>query len=342
MVGTRNPRVLTFNCHEGYIHLLGKLRLEMDVVDGLPGRYTARWDDRMRPVPPGARLIGLRDALNRPPYDVVIAHNVLDLLDARQIDAPKILVLHVSLTARAAEEPGAPPPEEMSRQLEQYLSLVGGTAVAVSRSKRDSWRLDCDVIRPAVDPAEWSGYHGTLPSLLRVANQVGARRARFAWPLHERIVKGTPFRLVGHNPDVPGCEASRGWDQLRDIYRSHRAYVHTADPALEDGYNLALIEAMATGMPVVTTVAPDSPVVDGDNGFSGTDPAALNEAARTLLDDRDLAIQMGARARESVLDQFSLDAFVGSWKKAIERARETFFTARGVAFRSHLSLEGRT
>jgi hypothetical protein len=338
MVGTRNARVLTFNCHEGYIHLLGKLGLEMDVVDGLPGRYTPRWDERMRPVPPGARLVGLRDAISRCGYDIVIAHNVLDLLDARQIDAPKILVLHVSLTARAVEEPGAPSPQEMSRQVEQYLCLIGGTAVAVSRSKRDSWQLASDVIRPAVDPAEWSGYHGAEPSLLRVANQVGARRARFAWPAHERIVKGMPFLLVGHNPDVAGCETSRGWDHLRDTYRSHRAYVHTADPALEDGYNLALLEAMGTGMPVVTTVAPDSPVVDGDNGFSGTDPAALNEAARTLLDDRALARRMGARARESVLDQFSLEAFVQSWHRAIERARETFFAARGVAFRSQLSL----
>jgi hypothetical protein len=341
MVGTRNPRVLTFNCHEGYIHLLGKLGLEMDVVDGLPGRYTARWDERMRPVPPGARLVGLRDATNRADYDVIIAHNVLDLLDARHIDAPKILVLHVSLAARAVEEPGAPSPEEMSRQVEHYLSLIGGTAIAVSRSKRDSWKLACDVIRPAVDPEEWSGYHGTLPSLLRVANQVGARRARFAWPAHERIVKGLPFRLVGHNPDVTGCEPSRGWDDLRDAYRSHRAYVHTADPALEDGYNLAVLEAMATGMPVVTTVAPESPVVDGDNGFSGTDPGDLNEAARTLLDDTELARRMGVRARESVLDQFSLDAFVRSWRATIEGAREKFYAARGVAFRTHLSLEGR-
>src|SRR5581483_9564341 len=120
-------------------------------------------------------------------YDAVIAHNVLDLLDARAIDAPKILVLHVNLAARAVEEPNAPSPGDMSRQVQQYLSLVGAIAVAVSKSKRDSWRMDCEVIRPAVDGDEWSGYEGCGATLLRVANQVNARRARFAWSAHERI-----------------------------------------------------------------------------------------------------------------------------------------------------------
>ncbi|HVW23880.1 MAG TPA: glycosyltransferase family 4 protein [Polyangiaceae bacterium] len=328
MVGTRNARVLTFNCHEGYVHLLGKLGLEMDVVDGLPGRYTGRWDERMRPVPPRARLIGPGDLASGARYDAVIAHNVLDLLDARGVDAPKILVLHVNLDARAVEEPNGPAPAEMSRQVQQYLSLIGGIAVAVSKSKRDSWKIPCDVVRPAVDPDEWRGYEGTEAALLRVANQVNARRARFAWSAHERIVDALPCKLVGHNPDIAGSEASRGWDHLREMYRTHRAYVHTADPALEDGYNLALLEAMGTGMPVVSTRAPESPVVDGENGFLDADPAVLHDKARRLLTDPDLARRLGARARECVLDEFSVSAFVSGWHSAIERAKDTFEAVR--------------
>ncbi|HEX3597084.1 MAG TPA: glycosyltransferase, partial [Polyangiaceae bacterium] len=268
-------------------------------------------------------------------------HNVLDLLDARQIDAPKILVLHVSLSARASEEPNPPSPEEMSRQVQQYLSLIGGIAVAVSESKRASWRLSCEVIRPAVDAGEWCGYHGADARLLRVANQVNLRRARFAWDAHERVVEGLPFHLMGHNPDVPGSQPSQGWEHLRDAYRSHRAYVHTADPLLEDGYNLALLEAMATGMPVVSTDAPGSPVVDGENGFVGTDAALLHEKASALLDDQDLAQRLGARAREMVLDRFGMNAFTTGWRAALEHARDAFYATRGGAFRSAFSRESR-
>jgi hypothetical protein len=304
----------------------------MDVVDGLPGRYTQRWDERMRPVPRGARLIAA-EAL-RSDCDVVIAHNILDLLLVRHLNAPKILVLHVNLAARAAEEPNAPSPADMSRQVSQYLSLIGGIAVAVSGAKRDSWGIECDVIRPAVDANEWSGYRGTEATLLRVANQVNARRARFAWDTHEGIVSGLPFKLVGHNPDIVGSEASESWADLRDTYRACRAYVHTANPELEDGYNLAVLEAMATGMPVVSNAAPETPVVDGENGFVGADTAALNARAGALLDDAGLAQRLGARARETVLDRFGLDAFVAGWGAAIERARETFHAARGNGVRA--------
>jgi glycosyltransferase involved in cell wall biosynthesis len=100
--------------------------------------------------------------------------------------------------------------------------------------------------------------------------------------------------------------------------------VHTADGALEDGYNLALLEGMATGMPVVSTRAPGSPVVDGDNGFLSDDAGALHDGARSLLGDLGLARRMRARAREAVLDQFGVGAFVSGWHSAIERATEAY------------------
>jgi hypothetical protein len=334
MVGARVGRILTFNCHEGYVHLLGKLGIDLDVVDGLPGRYTPRWDIRMRPVPDRARLISLQEATSRSGYDAVIAHNVLDLLDVRLVDAPKILVLHVSLTARTLEEPNAPPAKEMSAQVRQYLELIGGTAVAVSDAKRESWGLDAEVIRPAVDPDEWSGHRGEEASLLRVANQVTGRRQRFAWGDHERLVSGLPSRLVGHNPDIPGSSPAEGWDDLREIYRSHRAYVHTAGPGLDDGYNLSLLEAMGTGMPVLTTVASESPVVDGESGFVDPDVDRLRTQARRLLDDPELSRRMGARAREAVLERFGLPAFVEGWHRAIDRARVRFRSRGAKATRS--------
>jgi len=52
-------RILTFNCHEAYVHLLGKLGHALDIIGGLPGRVSSRWDERCRPVPAGARLVRL-------------------------------------------------------------------------------------------------------------------------------------------------------------------------------------------------------------------------------------------------------------------------------------------
>jgi hypothetical protein len=321
-------RILTFNCHEGYVHLLGKIDTSLDIIDGLPHRHVASWDTRMRPIPSGARCITLEQAHRSGPYDAVLAHNIADLLDSKHLDAPKILILHVSLKARMLEEPGAPPADAMSHQVRAYLELIGATAVAVSTMKRDSWGLDAQVIRPTADPDEYHGYHGSGRRILRVANHVSRRPARFAWHAHERIVDGLPFRLMGTDPNVPTARPSKDWDDLKEAYRSHRLYVHTATEGLDDGYNLAVIEAMCSGMPVVTTGGSGSPVVDGLNGFSADDPASLNQAARYLLDNPAAAKELGERARETVRRDFSTTDFIDGWHGAIENAQRAFKRVR--------------
>ena len=65
----------------------------------------------------------------------------------------------------------------------------------------------------------------------------------------EAAVAGLPFTLVGLNPSIAGARLSRDWDDLRETFRAHRVYMHTTRAPFEDGYNLAMLEAMATGVP---------------------------------------------------------------------------------------------
>lgn len=321
-------RLLTFNCHEAYVHLLGKLGFDLDVIDGLPGRYCSRWDERMRPVPERARLCTLEAALGASSYDAAIAHNLTDLLALRELDLPKILVLHVSLEARIREEQDGPSIGAVQAQLAAYLGAISATAVAVSELKARSWGLPCTVVRPGADPDEYRGFEGTLACALRVANQVRARPQRFDWRTHERIVAGHPLRLVGHNPEIPGSAPADSWQQLREYYRSHRAYVHTAGRSLDDGYNLAVVEAMLTGMPVVSLSGSESPVVDGVNGYLSDDPSYLNSRLGELLADPERARELGRRARETALERFSLGAFVSAWHAALDLARSRWHRSR--------------
>ncbi|HKQ68352.1 MAG TPA: glycosyltransferase, partial [Polyangiaceae bacterium] len=126
--------------------------------------------------------------------------------------------------------------------------------------------------------------------------------------------------IVGVNPDMPGVGPSESWDDLKARLRVHRFYVHTADPTLEDGYNMAMFEAMAAGLPVLGNRHPTSPVEHGVTGFLSDDPAELRRYAEALLVDRELAGRMGARARESLRGRFSIDVFVGGFRRSIEAA----------------------
>ncbi len=322
-------RLLTFNCHEAWVHQLGRLGRPLDIIDGLPGRYTNRWDERMRPIPSGARLLSLPEArAERGPYDCIIGHNMTDLL-AVDFDAPRILVLHVTLEHRLQQSRTAPPAAEIRATLDRYLEKSGSVAIAVTEMKAQSWQLrDCAVVESAAEPREYVEWTGVEASGLRIANQISARREYLAWPLHEAAFAEVPVRVLGHNPDMPGVEPARDWDDLKAQLARHRFFIHTAALELEDGFNMALMEALAAGLPVIGNRHPTSPIEHGTSGFLSDDPLALASYAKLLLGDHARAATMSHAARRLASERFSVDRFCRGIEDAIARARRAFSAHR--------------
>lgn len=321
--------LLVFNCHEPWIYQLAVLGYRLDIIIGLKGKYNSGWDERMRPVPANARLVTLPQALANPaPYYCIITHNVTDLLDARTRPEPRILVLHHTFAGRVEEEHSTCDCETMKAMLRQYMELVGGHVVATSMFKGESWGFTDDIVPFGVDVDDYLSYAGTQACGLRICNFITSRRRILCWDFHQEAFAGIPVRLVGHNPDMPGVEAARNWEHLKQILQSHRFYIHTANPRLEAGYNMAVAEAMATGLPVLGNRHPTSPVRHGVNGFLSDSPEELRNYARILLEDRDLASLMGQRARETVVERFSLTRFKHSFLRSIEIARRKWYARK--------------
>ncbi len=82
-------------------------------------------------------------------------------------------------------------------------------------------------------------------------------------------------------------------------------------PSHSEGVSLALLEAMAAGLPVIATRVGGLPevVTDGDNGLliPAKDPEALSQALERLLADPALAKKLGENARRDVENNYSLD-----------------------------------
>ena len=98
-------------------------------------------------------------------------------------------------------------------------------------------------------------------------------------------------------------------------------YLHTAVYPYEDGFNLALLEAMATGMPVATVRNPTSPIRDGVDGVVGATAAELRGKVIELLAAPDEARRLGSEARRTLERRFPIEEFREGWQQLARELR---------------------
>ncbi len=131
---------------------------------------------------------------------------------------------------------------------------------------------------------------------------VDAFLRRFANNENVELHIATKAAQVPHHPRIfvhLGVEAyGPAWHEL---YRMADVFVL---PTKRDQSPIAFLEAMAAGLPVITTpVGSAAEIVrDGETGFviAGDDPAILSERIATVLNDAELRARMGAAGRARV------------------------------------------
>jgi len=315
-------RLLVFNCHESWLYQLHQLDFQLDIITELSGRHTNDWDYNMRPFPENARKISLEEAQQtKKRYHCIVAHNLTDLIDIKERKEPKLLVIHSTIEGRALSEGSTINPLQMRSALEQYVGLTNTHVMAVSHLKGASWGQTSDIVPFSVNCDDYLPYEGNLAKGLRISNFIDRRPEILMWDFHQQAFHDVPVTIVGHNPNMDNVVASKDWDELKSILQSHRFFIHTANPQLEDGYNMATHEAMAAGLPILGNCNPSSPIEHGVSGFLTDDPVQLNHYAKQLIDDVELARKMGEEARKAAQRLFSPEQFLGGFKNAIETAR---------------------
>jgi glycosyltransferase involved in cell wall biosynthesis len=153
-----------------------------------------------------------------------------------------------------------------------------------------------------------------LPHLLAAVAEIGRSRNHF-----KLVVIGAPKkngvveRLVRELGIGPWIEFT-GRIDAAELVRHYARAAMAVVPSLYEGFGLPAGEAMACGIPVISTTGGALPEVVGDAGLlvPPADPAALAAAIRRILDHPDYGRALGQRGLERVCLNFT-------WRRAAER-----------------------
>ncbi len=320
----RRLRILTFNRHEPVLYELAKTGHEFHVL--LPETrvlWEREWDVKSRPIPANAEIIGGVEhicslALDR--YDLLLAQCWDDFLSVQSSSRPKMLLL---MTGPPDQRADTGKSDALAR-LYQEWQLASVSVAYMYEYYAHSWALPGIVIEQAVDARDYETFEdtGEIEAVLTVAHFFKERDDLMGYSFHRQVVKDDiPYKIVGHNPGMPGSGPARDWSELRSYYRDYRVYLNTC---VSGGF-IALLEAMTAGMPVITRSGPGpgtphSLLIDGYNGFVSDDPQYLREKIRLLLAHRDVAKEMGQRAKETVQAKHNIERFIQEWDEAFHNA----------------------
>jgi glycosyltransferase involved in cell wall biosynthesis len=322
MATKKNRKVLTFNSHQPYLHLMAEaLPWTLGVVTPkLPSGRIKEWNPGIRPLPDNVRLYSsVEEAARNSSWDWVLAHNITDLLDAGNITIPKVLLFHGTLSGRILQDQSDIDRNLYVKKLRLLLEANKTRNVYISELKRDDWGIPGDVILPGIDCSRYGGYHGTVRGILQVANHLKERGAMMGWPVHRTVCRDLPSLVLGDNPGMePGLPAG-SWEELKEYYRKYRVYLYTPVFPYEDGYNLAMLEAMASGMPVAALEHKTSPIRDGIEGVVAATARQLREKVVRILDDPEKSKALGEGARKRVETCFPISRFREAWEALAEK-----------------------
>jgi glycosyltransferase involved in cell wall biosynthesis len=199
--------------------------------------------------------------------------------------------------------------------------------------------VDTDYFRPAAYRPD-----GPILSVGRFADQ--RKNVLLLLNAYSRLVEKMPgapgLVLAGSPPDEQTMATMRGTrlegrvaictrvsqERLLELYQGASCYVLSSN---EEGFGLALVEAMACGIPVVSTRCggPEQTVLHRENGLLVPirDADAMAEALLSLLQNRSERERMGANGRLWVESRFSYRCaavpYLSQYEEILNRRRHT-------------------
>ncbi len=140
------------------------------------------------------------------------------------------------------------------------------------------------------------------------------------FPADGRVIGNEIFRQVKEALPLEVIQIGKENITYQNLPEKLRHYRFLFCPDRYASPGFAVQQAMMSGMPVVGLATTDLPTIISNevSGFADSDLNYLIRKMLALLNNPQLAVQIGLEARKSVLQRFSLKRFLAEWKQVFE------------------------
>jgi sugar transferase (PEP-CTERM/EpsH1 system associated) len=223
--------------------------------------------------------------------------------------------------------------DELNRWLSAHRGFFAGKITTIHNGvDLERFGVVSDQFLPPTEPL----VIGTVARLAPIKDQLTLVRA---FGILAREDASLRLRIVGDGPCLPELtEAAEqtgfadrvafpgGTDRVEDEYRQLSVFVLCS---INEGISNTILEAMASGRPVVATRVGGNPelVEEGVTGFfaPARDPASLAQAIRPYLLDRKLLALHGSAGRSRAVREFSIPRMVSDYRQLYRGALQRPF-----------------
>jgi hypothetical protein len=313
----RRLRILTWHVHGSYLYYLSRVPhdLFVPVREGRPPGYVGLppggfpWPENLHEVA-AEDVRGLElDAVLSQTHEQWLEERARLLLP-EQLRLPRLHVEH---------DPPREHPVDQRHPVDDPEALL----VHVTHFNElmwDSGRTPTRVVEHGVAVPEDVRWTGELERGLVLVNDLPTRGRRVGADVYRRVREEIALDLVGMgSADEPGGLGEVPHDELPAFAARYRFLFN---PIRYTSLGLAVLEAMAVGLPAVAVAATEHAVAirDGVNGYADTNVGRLVDRMRGLLVDHDEARRLGEAARRTARKRYSVERFARDWDEAFRLA----------------------
>jgi hypothetical protein len=212
------------------------------------------------------------------------------------------------------------PPWQHPTDTKHIMQDPGVLLVHVTHFNKLMWdngSIPARVIEHGVLHPETS-YTGELKKGVVIINNLPSRGRLLGLDIFLEVQKYIPLDLVGMGTGKLGI----GEVLHPSLPQFTSRYRFFFNPIRWTSLGLAICEAMMLGIPVVglATTELSAVIQNGHSGFIHTDINYLIDKMKLLLDDKEMAVEIGKEGKKIAEDRFNIQRFIKDWKEVFQLA----------------------